>query len=135
MRQGTDAQPTKLSFVSHRHCTMQNSFHLSQFCFAEYYPSPFAYPSPGYAGLSCLSGLLGRTLPQFTLFCLTFLHLPLSVFFFFFLPEGTTLATLVEYGLCYSRNLLEFFNKQCCLCSRAVVLVSGAVSFVNDHKS
>lgn len=75
MRQGTNMQPTKLSFVSHRHCTMQNSFHLSQFYLAEPYPElpgsglcahrlPPRLPGPPRAPLTwpCLSSPSARPL-------------------------------------------------------------------------
>lgn len=131
MRQGTNMQPTKLSFVSHRHCTMQNSFHLSQFYLAEPYPElpgsglcahrlPPHLPGPPRAPLTwpCLSSPSAR---------------PLTC------EQKALLYQLVARGLYYSSNLRALKKKKnhmpflpkCC----NSFLVLGAVYFVNDKKT
>lgn len=132
MRQGTNMQPTKLSFVSHRHCTMQNSFHLSQFYLAEPYPElpgsglcahrlPPRLPGPPRAPLTwpCLSSPSAR---------------PLTC------EQKALLYQLVARGLYYSSNLRALKKKKknhmpflpkCC----NSFLVLGAVYFVNDKKT
>lgn len=104
MRQGTNMQPTKLSFVSHRHCTMQNSFHLSQFYLPEPYPElpgsglcahrlPPRLPGPPRAPLTwpCLSSPSAR---------------PLTC------EQKALLYQLVARGLYYSSNLRALKKKK-----------------------
>lgn len=102
MRQGTNIQPTKLSFVSHRHCTMQNSFHLSQFYFAKYYTvairklEPWVYRFLGsYYRKTALSGYVEN--------------------WTFFSPEqfedlyGNFIIGCFHPGMCLLVNSLDYF--------------------------